>query len=186
MQSRVGRWVSFAVPILLFFATASDAVITTAEVGLPTGVCFGDFCGPRQLRVWTRFEGGESLGSESLSRVYAGVCFVNRDGDDPNKVHHVGFLFDEVSGRPHLLLRFSFFAETQPFDRLDPEQARFRFAGPLLPVSLLDGFAYAQLSGTQFFARYWFRRDPATSHLLLVSYLGYRTTIICDAAANVL
>ena len=186
MQSRIASWLMFAAPVLLLLSNTPGAAVTRDNVGLPTAVCRGEFCGPRQHQIWTQFQQGESLSPESLRRVYAGVCFVNREGDDPNHEHHVGFLFDEASGRPHLLLRFSFFADAQPYDRLDIQQARFRFSGPILPVSFHDGFAYAHVLGKQFFARYWFRRDPSSRRLLLVSYFGYRTTILCDATENAL
>lgn len=150
------------------------------RAGLPTGVCVAGFCGRAQRGIWTRFERGSGLAAGS--GVYAGVCYVHHDLFDPDREHHVGFLIERIGGQPRLLMRFSFFAAANPFGRLDPEAARTRLAEAVLPVSLYDGYAYADYADRRFFARYWLRRDPDSGRVLLVSYFGYRTTIICDAA----
>ena len=159
-------------------------------VGLPTNVCH-DFCGPRQQQLWARFEQGQSPDLTVLPRVYAGVCHVLGHNINPDREHHVGFMIDNFiidnsmadnSGRHNLRLRFSFFTATQPYDELDAAQARENFNDPVLPLSVHDGYAYAEVSDRRFYARYWFRRER--ERMLLVSYFGDRVTILCDAAAN--
>ena len=157
-------------------------------VGLPTNVCH-DFCGPRQQQLWARFEQGQSPDLAVLPRVYAGVCHVLGHNINPEREHHVGFIIDNStvnnSGDRHQLrLRFSFFTAMQPYDELDAAQARENFNDPVLPLSVHDGYAYAEVSDRRFFARYWFRRDRERERMLLVSYFGDRVTILCDAAAN--
>ena len=162
-------------------------------VGLPTNVCH-DFCGPQQQQMWARFEQGQSPDLAVLPRVYAGVCHVLGHNINPEREHHVGFMIDnstinnstvDNSGDRHQLrLRFSFFTAMQPYDELDAAQARENFNDPVLPLSVHDGYAYAEVSDRRFFARYWFRRDRERERMLLVSYFGDRVTILCDAAAN--
>ena len=155
-------------------------------VGLPTNVCH-DFCGPQQQQMWARFEQGQSPDLAVLPRVYAGVCHVLGHNINPEREHHVGFMIDNStvnnSGDRHQLrLRFSFFTAMQPYDELDAAQARESFNDPVLPLSVHDGYAYAEVSDRRFFARYWLRRER--ERMLLVSYFGDRVTILCDAAAN--
>ena len=159
-------------------------------VGLPTNVCH-DFCGPQQQQMWARFEQGQSPDLAVLPRVYAGVCHVLGHNINPEREHHVGFIIDNFivdnstvnnSGGHQLRLRFSFFTAMQPYDELDAAQARENFNDPVLPLSVHDGYAYAEVSDRRFYARYWFRRER--ERMLLVSYFGDRVTILCDAAAN--
>ena len=154
-------------------------------VGLPSNVCH-DFCGPRQHQLWARFEQGHGLDLHrgALPRVYAGVCHVLGDNVNPEREHHVGFMIDGRNGHHQLHLRFSFFTDAQPYDALDAEQASASFGAPILPLSVHDGYAFAEVTGRRFFARYWLRRDRERERTLLVSYFGDRITILCDAAAN--
>lgn len=175
----------FAAPAPLRAAEPDAEPDAEPRAELPTGVCMAEFCGPEQRRIWTRFERGEGLGRALVPGVYAGTCYVHDDLYDPDRAHHVGFVIDEVGGRPRLFLRFSFFAEANPFARLvDIDAARRSLDDAVLPVVLHDGHAYADYADAHFFSRYWFRRDPLTGHVVLVSYFGYRMTILCDAAAN--
>ncbi len=151
--------------------------------GLPTNVCH-DFCGPRQHQMWARFEAGEAPDFSALPRVYAGVCHVFGDNVHLEREHHVGFMIDNDAGGHQLHLRFSFFTSGQPYDELTAQQARENFGSPVLPLSVHDGYAYAEVISRRFFARYWFRRDYERERMLLVSYFGDRITILCDAGAN--
>ena len=151
--------------------------------GLPANICH-DSCGPRQHQMWSRFERGESPDISVLPRVYAGVCHVFGNNVNPDREHHVGFMIDadNDTGEHRLHLRFSFFTPRQPYDKLTAEQARESFDAPVLPLSVHDGYAYAEVIDQWFFARYWLRRDRERT--LLVIYFGHHITILCDAGAN--
>lgn len=182
MAAPVRRVVLAGAALLLTLAAPPATRAGEAGAGLPTGVCAPGFCGPAQREIWARFEGGAGLSHASVPEVYAGVCYVHDRLYDPDRAHHVGFLIDAAGGRPRLFLRFSFFAAANPYAGLDAAAARARLAGSVLPVSLQDGHAYADYEDPNFFARYWLRRDPGSGRVLLVSYFGYRMTILCDAA----
>ena len=116
---------------------------------------------------------------------YAGYCYIIGQELDSAHEHHVGFLIDQGPGGHELQLRFSFFTPEQPYDELDVIGARAAFGEPALPLTLYDGYAYSDISERSFFSRYWFRHEARTGSILLVSYFGYRTTLLCDASANV-
>ncbi len=180
---RPALWMVAVVGVVL----GLGAVVGWAEdgVGLPTNVCRD--CGARQQHIWTRFEQGEGVDLTGLPRVYAGVCHVFGDHIDPDREHHVGFLFDsdsDDSERHELRLRFSFFTAAQPYDKLDATQARAHFGTPALPLAAYRGYAYTEIVDHRFFARYWFRRARNPERVLLVSYFGDLVTVLCEAAEN--
>ena len=119
--------------------------------------------------------------------MYAGVCHVFGNRIDPDREHHVGFLFDGDGGdgeRHELRLRFSFFTAVQPYDKLEATQARAHFGTPALPLAAYRGYAYTEIVDHRFFARYWFRRARDPERVLLVSYFGDLVTVLCEAAEN--
>ncbi len=175
------RYRDAAVGVGLWLMVAGVVYGDGDGVGLPTNVCH-DFCGPRQAQIWSRFERGESPDFGGLPRVYAGFCHVLGSNVNPDREHHVGFMVADEGGHHKLYLRFSFFTAVQPYDELTAAQARERFVAPVLPLSVHDGYAYAEIADRRFFARYWLRRDR--DRTLLISYFGHRITILCDAGAN--
>ncbi len=168
---------------LLLTLPVNNATATETGAGLPRNVCH-DTCGPRQHTIWTRFERGEGLNLAALPGVYAGVCHVLGDRIDPDREHHVGFLLARDADRYQLHLRFSFFTDLQPYDELDAAQAMKVFGVPVLPLTVHDEYAYAEVSSRRFFARYWLRRGRDSERVLLVSYFGDQISILCDAGAN--
>jgi hypothetical protein len=77
-------------------------------------------------------------------------------------------------------VRFTFYASAQPYAGMDLEEARERLSNPLLDVDIYDGYAYAQVRGGFEPFRYWLRRDPESSGLLMVSYFGFLQTMLCE------
>ena len=108
-----------------------------ADAGLPSDVCF-EHCGARQLQMWERFERGRAPDLSALPKVYAGVCHVLGGDINPQREHHVGFLFDRANenenrseGGGTLNMRFSFFTPAQPYDEFTAAAARaFRRTDP--------------------------------------------------------
>ncbi|MGR3915169.1 MAG: hypothetical protein OD918_11785 [Gammaproteobacteria bacterium] len=165
--------------------TATDAAPTTdaATAGLPTDVCHAG-CGARQLRLWARFERGGGLDLAALPKVYAGVCYVLGAGINPQRAHHVGFLFSQAGAARALNMRFSFFTPAQPYAEFDAAAARAHFGAPTLPLSASAAYAYAEADSRSFLAQYWFRREAESERVLLVGYFGARVIILCDAGEN--
>ncbi|MGR3984233.1 MAG: hypothetical protein OD817_03075 [Gammaproteobacteria bacterium] len=174
---------SLALPLAIAFCMPPPGIAADAG-GLPADVCYAA-CGARQMRLWERFERGGGLDLAALPKVYAGVCHVLGDGIDPEREHHVGFLFAQSGGAARSVnMRFSFFTPSQPYDKFNAAAARAHFGAPTLPLSAHAAYAYAEADSGRFLARYWFRREAGSERVLLVSYFGARVIIMCDAGEN--
>lgn len=176
------------VSILLFILIVTRIASATPDSGLPTNVCYGQFCGPWQERIWNRFQSFSGLDHERAPGVYSGVCFHNSPNLDGNRVHYGAVLIDKADGRLYFDGRFSFFTESNPYARLSSDSARKSFDKLFHPSHELEvgrTFAFVALEDGFVSRRYWFRQDGINDNLVVVSYFGPLHTILCDLRRNV-
>jgi len=169
---------------LLMIAASATAV---PEIGLPTSICSENFCGPRQERIWNRFQAFSGLDYEHTPGMYSGVCYHKSPGLDGNRVHHGGILIDGAKDRLFFDGRFSFYAEDNPYTHLSVHKARQRFDKLFHPTHELEvsrTFAYVDLRDNLVSRRYWFRQGPRSEALVLVGYFGALHTILCELERN--
>jgi len=169
---------------LLMIAASATAV---PEIGLPTSICSENFCGPRQERIWNRFQAFSGLDYEHTPGMYSGVCYHKSPGLDGNRVHHGGILIDSAKDRLFFDGRFSFYAEDNPYTHLSVHKARQRFDKLFHPTHELEvsrTFAYVDLKDNFVSRRYWFRQGPRSEALVLVGYFGPVHTILCELERN--
>ena len=169
---------------LLMIAASATAVL---EIGLPTSICSENFCGPRQERIWNRFQAFSGLDYEHTPGMYSGVCYHKSPGLDGNRVHHGGILIDGAKDRLFFDGRFSFYAEDNPYTHLSVHKARQRFDKLFHPTHELEvsrTFAYVDLRDNFVSRRYWFRQGPRSEALVLVGYFGPVHTILCELERN--
>lgn len=171
-------WVLSAFPVAAFVIVepALQAAVTN---GLPTNVCYGNRCGPRPAAIWARFENGLGLSPDAVGKLHAGRCFAFGRHLDPEHPHWGGFFIDRTDDGVSFDGRFSFFEHLPDYLSWSARDARRRWTGRH-PVQLRDRYAYADLTESLISVRYWFRRASASTDLLLVSYFGFETTILCD------
>ncbi len=170
--------------LLLTLAAGAGAV---AESGLPTSVCYDDFCGPSQQRIWDRFQSSSDFDPELSPGLYSGVCFHNSPMLNGNRAHHGGILIDKAGDRLFFDGRFSFFTERNPYTHLSMDSARDRFEALFEPGHELEvrrTFAYISFDDRFVSRRYWFRQDKTAGRLMLVGYFGPLHTILCDLRRN--
>jgi len=169
---------------LLMIAASATAVL---EIGLPTSICSENFCGPRQERIWNRFQAFSGLDYEHTPGMYSGVCYHKSPGLDGDRVHHGGILIDGAKDRLFFDGRFSFYAEDNPYTHLSVHKARQRFDKLFHPTHELEvsrTFAYVDLRDNFVSRRYWFRQGPRSEALVLVGYFGPVHTILCELERN--
>lgn len=170
--------------LLLVLARAASAAL---ESGLPTSVCYDDFCGPTQQRIWNRFQSSPVFDPDLSPGVYSGVCFHNSPMLNGDRAHHGGILIDKAGDRLFFDGRFSFFTERNPYTHLSMDGARERFDELFEPSHELDvrrTFAYISFDDRFVSRRYWFRQDNSDGRLMLVGYFGPLHTILCDLRRN--
>ncbi len=173
--------------LLCFLLTAAGSVSAALEADLPTNVCYEEFCGPRQQRIWSRFQSFSGLDHERTPGVYSGVCFHNSPNLDGDRVHYGAILIDKAGDGLFFDGRFSFFTEKNPYAHLTVDKARERFDKLFHPAHELEisrTFAFVNFEDKIVSRRYWFRQDEINDRLVLVAYFGPLHTILCDLRRN--
>ncbi len=178
------RWVSVIVGkpigITAFLVMMLVGSISAGEsMGLPTNVCWGDFCGPDQQEIWDRFQAADGLNLNLIPRVYSGVCYHHSRSLDPHVPQFGGVLIDKIDEMLFFYGRFSFHIRTNPFNGLDVDTARSEFLKSF-KIALYDRFAYAEAADSFAPFRYWFRQENGTEDLLMVGFFGFDHTILCS------
>ena len=174
--------------LILFSLLAMTGIVAAApEPGLPSSVCSGKFCGPRQQRIWDRFQASSRLDYERMPGVYSGDCFHNSPMLEGDRVHYAVALIDSAGDRLFFDGRFSFFTDGNPYVHLSVDDARRRFdelfdSGHELEVH--NSFAVAVFDDRFIPRRYWFRQDPNDDRMMLVGYFGALHTVLCDLRRN--
>ncbi len=171
----MARSIGIAVFLLLTIAGNLNA---GESVGLPTNVCWGEFCGPDQQDIWDRFQAADSLSQDLIPRVYSGICYHDSRGLNPHVPQFGGILIDEVNQKLFFYGRFSFHIKTNPYDGLDVDTARSEFLKSF-KLALYDNFAYAEAADSFAPFRYWFRQEIDSEDLLMVGFFGFDHTILC-------
>ncbi len=175
-----GGTIGLAVVICFILA----GVLNAGEpMGLPTNVCFGDFCGPEQQTIWNRFQGATGLELGLIPGVYSGTCYHDNHAINPHSPQFGGVLIDKVNENVVFDGRFGFHMKTNPYEDLDLEAARRNFPENF-EISLNTFFAYAEAPESFAPFRYWFRQEADTHDLLLVGYFGFDHTILCVLRGN--
>ena len=169
---------SLGIASVLMMAVVSS-LPASEPVGLPTNVCWGDFCGPDQQDIWDRFQAADGLKMTQIPRVYSGVCYHHSRSLDPHVPQFGGVLFEKIDEMLFFYGRFSFHISPNPYDGLDVDSARNEFLKNY-KVALYDRFAYAEAVDSFAPFRYWFRQEEATEDLLLVGFFGFDHTILCS------
>ena len=173
--------------VLLLLMTLAASASGEAESGLPTNVCYDDFCGAIQQRIWSRFQSSSGLDRDLSPGLYSGVCFHNSPMLNGDRAHHGSVLIEKAGDRLFFDGRFSFFTERNPYTHLSIDGARERFDQLFHPTHQLEikgTFAYISLEDRYVSRRYWFRQDKADGRLMLVGYFGPLHTILCDLRRN--
>lgn len=170
--------------VLAVFAVAAFIVmgppLRAAVInGLPSNVCYDNRCGPRQAAIWARFLDGQGLSNAAVGRLHAGRCFAFSRNLNPDQPHWGGFLIDGDRDEVWFDGRFSFFEPLPDYLSWSARDARSKWS-VRQPVQLHDDYAYSDFAESWIPVRYWFRRAPASTDLLLVSYFGFEMTILCD------
>lgn len=175
--------------VLILFSLFAMAGFAAAapEPGLPTNVCSGKFCGPRQQRIWDHFQTASGLDHERTPGVYSGGCFHNTPMLDGEREHYAVALIESAGDRLFFDGRFSFFTDGNPYSHLNMEDARERFNQLFLPGHELEvnsSFAVAVFEDRFIPRRYWFRQGSDDSRMVLVGYFGALHTILCELTRN--
>lgn len=173
---------------LFFLLTIAGIASATPDSGLPTNVCYQEFCGPQQERIWSRFQSYSGLDQERTPGVYSGICFHNSPTLDGDRVHYGAILIDRAKDRLFFDGRFSFFTQSNPYAQLSVDKARERFNKLFDPTHELEisrTFAFVNFQDKYAARRYWFRQDEINDRLVLVAYFGPLHTILCDMQRNV-
>jgi len=165
--------------VSLILLTHVGSLNATEPLGLPTNVCWGDFCGPDQQDIWDRFQAADGLKLKLIPKVYTGVCYHHSHFLDPDVPQFGGILIEEINTKLFFYGRFSFHIRINPYDGLDVDAARSKFQKRFKLVTY-DGFAYAEAADSFAPFRYWFRQEKNTEDLLLVGFFGFDHTIICS------
>ncbi len=174
--------------ILFLLLTLAGTASAANEFGLPTNVCYEEFCGPSQQRIWNGFKSSYGLDRELSPGFYSGVCFHNSPILNGDRAHHGGILIEKSGDGLFFDGRFSFFTERNPYIHLSMNSARKRFDKLLDPsheLKIKRTFAYISLEDKFVSRRYWFRQDKLNGRLFLVGYFGPLHTILCDLKRNV-
>ena len=158
--------------------TVVGSLNASEPMGLPTNVCWGEFCGPDQQDIWDRFQAAEGLKLKLIPRVYTGVCYHNSRSLDPHVPQYGGILIDKINETFFFYGRFSFHIETNPYDGLNVDTARSEFLKNF-KISFYDRFAYAEAADSYAPFRYWFRQEEGSEDLLVVGFFGFDHTILC-------
>lgn len=173
--------------ILFLLMTLAGTASAANEFGLPTNVCYEEFCGPQQQRIWKRFQSSSGLDQNLSPGLYSGVCFHNSPVLDGSRVHYGGILIDKVDDRLFFDGRFSFFIDNNPYIHMSMNNARERFDKLFHPnheLKVRRTFAYISLEDKFVSRRFWFRQDGVKNRLVLVGYFGPLHTILCDLQRN--
>jgi hypothetical protein len=178
--SYVGKIIGIGI---LHFLSLTGVPCAEEPVGLPTNVCHGDFCGPDQQDIWSRFQVATGLKLDLIPNIYSGICYHKSRVISPHSPHFGGILIDKVGENVFFRGRFKFYFKTNPYEDMDIEAARGEFQKQF-EVKLYDLFAYAEASDTIAPFRYWFRQEANTNDLLLVGYFGFGHTMLCVLECN--
>lgn len=174
--------------LLILFLTLAGIASAAPEPGLPTNVCYEEFCGPLQERIWSRFQSFSGLDQERTPGVYSGICFHNSPILDGNRAHYGAILIDKANDNLFFDGQFSFFTDNNPYAHLSVDKARERFDKAFDPTHELEmspTFAYVDLKDRFVSRRYWLRQDGISDRLVMVAYFGPLHTILCDMRRNV-
>ena len=152
-------------------------------MGLPTNVCYGEFCGPDQQALWDRFQVATGLKLDLIPNMYSGICYHQSRIISPHSPQFGGILIDNIKGTLFFRGRFSFYLKTNPYEGMDVETARAEFP-KTFEVKLYDRYAYAEALDPIAPFRYWFRQEYHTNDILLVGYFGFEHTILCALEYN--
>ncbi len=167
----------------LSIATFTSSAAAAVDEGLPTSVCSGEFCGPRQQEIWGRFQNATGLDSNRIPGVYSGTCYYSSPLVEPDAPQYAGIYISRTGGRVHFDGRFSFHKKRNPYNRLSIRAAAVRFPQKHA-LTLFRGHAYADASDSYIPLRYWMRQDRDSDTLLLVGYFGFRQTFLCALARH--
>ncbi len=173
--------------LLILLLMAACSASAALESGLPTNVCYEDFCGPRQQRIWNRFQSSSGLDQDLSPGLYSGACFHNSPMLNGDRAHHGGILIDKAGDKLFFDGRFSFFTESNPYIHLSVDNARERFDQLFHPTHELEinrTFAFISLDDKFVSRRYWFRQDTMNDRLVVVGYFGPLHTILCNLRRN--
>ena len=168
---------SIGIAVFLLIAMVGS-LNATESVGLPTNVCWGEFCGPDQQDIWDRFQAAASLAPNLIPRVYSGICYHHARIIDPHVPQFGGILIDEVNEKLFFYGRFSFHIKTNPYNKLNVDTAKNVFHKSF-KLALYDSFAYAEAIDSFAPFRYWFRQEIDSKDLLVVGFFGFDHTILC-------
>jgi hypothetical protein len=169
--------ITIAVGIVICFALIAVPQ-ANEQMGLPTNVCSGDFCGPTQQDIWNRFQGAAGLKLDLIPNAYSGTCYYDSPTINPHQPQFGGVLIDKENEDVFFSGRFSFHKSTNPYADLGPETLREKFRRQF-GITLYDHFAYAEASESFAPFRYWFRQETDSDDLLLVGFFGFEQTILC-------
>ena len=173
--------------VLFLLTTLAASASAAVEPGLPTNVCYDNFCGPRQEKIWNRFQLSSGLDRELSPGLYSGVCFHNTPLLDGSRVHYGGIMIDKANGRLFFDGRFSFFTDNNPYLHMSMAGARQRFHQLFEPSHALEiknTFAFIEFEDRLVPRRFWLRRDGVRNRLVLVGYFGPLHTILCELKRN--
>ena len=94
----------------------------------------GDYCQTPSLTIWKDYCESAGLRDKSASGVYSGTCFHEAPNRDPFYPHHGVILIYKLNSNYHFAGEFAFFAEGNPFRKLDVRDAK----GMMLPRLFAD------------------------------------------------
>ena len=94
----------------------------------------GEYCQTPSLNIWKDYCESAGLRDNSVSAVYSGTCFHEAPNRDQFYPHHGVILIYNLNSNYHFAGEFAFFAEGNPFRKLDVRDAK----GMMLPRLFAD------------------------------------------------
>lgn len=84
----------------------------------------GEYCKTPALKIWKEYCRSTGLSGISAPGVYSGICFHEAANRDPFYPHYGVVLIDKINSKHHFGAEFAFFAEGNPYENLDVEEAK--------------------------------------------------------------
>jgi len=112
---------------IISFLSLKEGLYAEEPVGLPTNVCYGDFCGPDQHDIWSRFQDATGLKLDLIPKIYSGICYHKSNLISPQTPQFVSILIDRVSENVFFRGRFMFYSKTNPYENMGIAAAKGEF-----------------------------------------------------------
>lgn len=157
-------------------------------------LCQDTDCTEAMVAIDSQFQKLSSAPNQAeFPRVFSGECYMMNFGPDPSMTQYgLMLLKQDSNAQPLFMALFSFFNESNPYLEMPLDEAeKTLLAGGSYPTKMvmMPDHAFVQYKTEGSEINYWFRQDPKSSDIYVVSRwmffeFGHLSQLFCHLQPN--